>query len=114
MQWRLHGSPPEEVSHASSRVPLAETLLVQLLLLWQWSRTSLFQPYDCSLEASVPAATTVEADLEPIPKEVFDAALGNSLRTILRCLEDIAGHVNFDLEMPICSRWSTFSTPTSS
>ena len=24
MQWRLQGSPPEEVSHASSRVPLAE------------------------------------------------------------------------------------------
>ena len=35
MQWRFQGSPPEEVSHASSRVLLAELLLWQALLLWQ-------------------------------------------------------------------------------
>ena len=31
--WRLHGSPPDEVSHASSRVLLLCLLLVQPLLL---------------------------------------------------------------------------------
>ena len=32
MQWRFQGSPPEEVSHASSRVLLAVLLLLQPLL----------------------------------------------------------------------------------
>ena len=40
---------------------LLNLLLLQPLLLWLLSGTSFSQLYDCSLEASVPAATTVEA-----------------------------------------------------
>ena len=38
---------------------LLSLLLLQPLLLWLLSGTSFSQLYDCSLEASVPAATTV-------------------------------------------------------
>ena len=42
MQWRLHGSPPEKLSHASSRIGLLSSLMLQPLLPWQWSKTSFF------------------------------------------------------------------------
>ena len=35
-------SPPEEVSHASSRIGLLSLLMLQPLLPWQWSKTSFF------------------------------------------------------------------------
>ena len=60
MQWRLRGSPPEEVSHASSRVPLAELARVAAAVALDVVEDFLSQLHD-SHGAAVSAATEVEA-----------------------------------------------------
>ena len=61
MQWRLRGSPPEEVLHASSRVLPAELAPVSAAVALDVVEDSFSQLIRFSLEASVPAATEVEA-----------------------------------------------------